>query len=493
MSPAPWRCLAILTVAAAALVPIDGCVVGPDFRKPATPNGASYGSLPPDTASVPGVPGGDSQRLVAGRDIPGEWWTLFHCQPLNDLIDRSLKANSDLKAGQAALLSARELVLAQRGAYLPSVDASLAASRQKTSSELSPTPSSGALNFTLYTAQLNVSYVPDVFGLNRRTVESLVARAEQTRFALAATQITLTSNIAAAAAEEASLRAQIAATQELIRINSDSLSVLRKQHAAGYATRLDVAAQESQLAQVAASLPPLLKQLAQARHLLTALSGSTPDQEVPETFDLAAMQLPQELPLGLPSQLIEQRPDIRQAEENLHAASAQIGIAVANRLPNITLSGNLGSNALTAGQLFGAGTGVWGLGAGLTQPIAHGGTLLHQERAARAAYDEAAASYRSTVVVAFQNVADTLTALSQDADALKAAADAEQAARVTLELTRNQQRAGYASYLVLLSAEQAYQQALLNRVTAQANRYADTVALFQALGGGWWNTQLAKN
>jgi NodT family efflux transporter outer membrane factor (OMF) lipoprotein len=268
---------------------------------------------------------------------------------------------------------------------------------------------------------------------------------------------------------------------------------LRRQHSAGYATRLDVAAQESQLAQVGASLPPLLKQLAQARHLLTALAGSTPDQELPETFELAAMQLPQELPVSLPSQLVEQRPDIRQAEENLHAASAQIGIAVASRLPNITLSGDLGSNALTAGQLFGAGTGFWDLGAGLTQPIAHGGTLLHQERAARAAYDEAAASYRSTVVVAFQNVADTLTALSQDADALKAAADAEQAARVTLELTRNQQRAGYATYLALLNAEQAYQQALLNRITAQANRYADTIALFQALGGGWWNTELARN
>ena len=204
------------------------------------------------------------------------------------------------------------------------------------------------------------------------------------------------------------------------------------------------------------------------------------------------MQLPQELPLSLPSQLVEQRPDVRQAEENLHSASAQIGVAVANRLPNITLTGNFGSSALATGQLLNAGTEFWDLGAGLTQPVFHGGTLLHQERAARAAYDQAAASYRSTVLTAFQNVADTLTALGQDAAALQAAAAAEQAAGVTLELTRKQRQAGYAGYLALLSAEQAYQQALLNRTVAQANRYTDTVGLFQALGGGWWNTELSR-
>jgi NodT family efflux transporter outer membrane factor (OMF) lipoprotein len=461
--------------------------------KPEAPQSAGWGTATPGTTSAADVPGGEAQRLVVGLDISGQWWTLFHCQPLNDLLARALKANPDLKAAQAALVAAHELVLAQRGAYLPSIDAALAASRQKTSSELSPTPSSGALDFTLYTAQVSVSYVPDVFGLNRRTVESLAARADEARFALAATHITLTSNLAAAAVQEASLRAQIAATRRLIAISTETLDMLRNQHAAGYATRLDVAAQESQLAQLSASLPPLLKQLAQQRHLLTALSGALPDQEIPETFEFSGMQLPPELPLSLPSQLVEQRPDVRQAEASLHAASAQIGVAAANRLPNITLTGNLGSSSLTAGQLFGAGTESWGLGAGLTQPLFHGGALLHQERAARGAYDEAAASYRSTVLTAFQDVADTLTALGQDADALQAAAAAEQAADVTLELTRKQQQAGYAGYLALLSAEQAYQQALLNRTAAQANRYADTVAMFQALGGGWWNTRLGKN
>lgn len=474
-------------VAAAALVFLGGCAVGPDFKRPAPPQAHDYGNTPLATSGVNDVPGGESQHFVPGLDIPGQWWTLFHSESLNNLIDRSLKANPDVKAAQAALRVAREQVLAQRGVYFPSVDAGAAASRQRTSEQLPPTPSSGALDFSLYTAQLSISYVPDVFGLNRRTIESLSAHAEGARFALAAAHLTLTSNLALAAVQEASLRAQIAATRELIVINTDSLRMLRNQFAAGYAGRLDVAAQETQLAQVEASLPPLLKQLGQQRHVLTALAGFSPDEEIAETFDFAQIQLPRELPLSLPARLVEQRPDVRQAQENLHAASAQIGVAVANRLPNVTLTGNVGSGAVAPTQLFAAGTEFWDLGASLTQPVFHGGTLLHQERAARAAYDQAAQNYRSTVLSALQNVADTLTALSQDAEALKAAAAAEQSASVTLDLTRKQQQGGYASYLALLNAEQAYQQSLLALAQARANRYADSAALFLALGGGWWN------
>jgi NodT family efflux transporter outer membrane factor (OMF) lipoprotein len=329
--------------------------------------------------------------------------------------------------------------------------------------------------------------MPDVFGLNRRTVESLEAQAEQARFALAATHITLSANVAAAAIQEASLRAQVAATRELITINTDMLEILRKQFAKGYADRLDVAAQESQLAQLAATLPPLVKQLAQQRDLLAALSGSFPSQPPAEEFELSSLQLPQELPLSLPSRLVEQRPDVRQAEENLHAASAQIGIAVANRLPSITLTADAGIMALEGSQLFTESAGFWTLAGAVTQPIFQGGTLLHKERAARAAYIQASEQYRSAVLTAFQNVADTLNALEQDANALKAAAAAKEAAGVTLDLARRQWKSGYTGYLSLLNAEQVYQQALISLVQAQANRYADTAALFQALGGGWWN------
>jgi NodT family efflux transporter outer membrane factor (OMF) lipoprotein len=480
------RLLHIITTS--LLLFATGCAVGPNFKKPAPPNVTRYTPAPISTTrGTANVAGGEAQQLVDGRDIPGEWWTLFHSQPLDDLIERSLKANPGLKAAQAALIVARENMLAQRGAYYPSVTGGFSAIRAKSSSNISPVTNTSALNYSLYTPQVSVSFVPDVFGLNRRTVESLGAQEQQARFALAATHITLSSNVAAGAIQEASLRAQIDATRELISINTDMLEILRHQFAMGYVSRLDVAAQESQLAQVAATLPPLLKQLAQQRDLLAVLSGGFPDRDLPEKFELSSLQLPQELPLSLPSQLVEQRPDVRQAEENLHSASAQIGISIANRLPSFALTADAGSMAVILGHLFAGGTGFWDVGASVAQPIFDGGTLLHRERAAKAAYTQASEQYRSTVLTAFQNVADTLNALQQDADALKAAAAAKDAAGVTLALTRKQLESGYANYLALLSAEQAYQQALINLMQAQSNRYADTAALFQALGGGWWN------
>jgi NodT family efflux transporter outer membrane factor (OMF) lipoprotein len=477
-----------LFVATAALLLTPGCVVGPNFKKPAPPDVGGYTPTPiSTTSSTPKVVGGEAQRLVNGQDIPGEWWNLFHSKPLNDLIERALKANPDLKAARAALAVARENVLAQRGFYYPNVTGSFTATRARSAADLSPVLSTSVQNYSLYTPQVSVGFVPDVFGLNRRTVESLAAQAQQARFALIATHITLSSNVAAGAIQEASLRGQIDATHELITINTDMLKILWEQYRKGYASELDVAAQESQLAQVTATLPPLLKQLAQQRDALAALSGGFPNQDLPEKFELSSLQLPQELPLSLPSQFVEQRPDVRQAEENLHAASAQIGVAIANRLPSIALTADGGSSPVAFSKMFSGGNGFWDLSAGITQPIFNAGILRHRERAAQAAFTQAAEQYRSTVLTAFQNVADTLHALQQDAHALKAAADARTAARVTLDLAQKQYESGYASYLALLSAEQAYQQAVINLVQAQANRFADTAALFQALGGGWWN------
>ncbi len=473
---------------AIALCAANGCAVGPDFKKPAAPDTESYTASPiANTAAIANVVGGDAQRFIEGADIPAQWWTLFHSQPLNDLIERALKNNPDLKAAQAALTVARENVLAQRGAYFPSVGAGVSATRNKTSEDISPTPNSGDLYFNLYTSQVSVSYVPDVFGLNRRTVESLQAQAEQQRFVLAATHITLSGNVAAAAIQEGALRTQIASTEQLVEINAQMLDILCKQLARGYASRLDVAAQESQLAQVRATLPPLQKALAQQRNLLAALTGTLPSQPIGEPLELAKLQLPEALPVSLPSQLVEQRPDIRQAEENLHAASANIGVAVANRLPNFTITADIGAMALDINRLFSSGNNFWDIGANVAQPIYQGGSLLHKERAARAAYVQATEQYRSAVITAFQNVADTLNALQQDANALQAAAAAADAAKVTLDLTRRQLQVGSINALALLNAEQMYQQALINLTQAQANRYADTAALFQALGGGWWH------
>ncbi|MCE5232474.1 MAG: efflux transporter outer membrane subunit [Mizugakiibacter sp.] len=467
---------------------LAGCAVGPDFRKPAPPDTDRYTAQPSvATVATPDIAGGNAQRFDTGADIAGDWWTLFHSKQLNALIEAALADNPDLKAAQAALTAAHEAVLAQRGAYLPQVDAEFNATRYKQPASLAPVPSNNALLYNLFTPQVSVSYTPDVFGLNRRSVESLQAQAQSTRFQMIAAWNTLTSNVAVAAITDASLKAQIDATREQIRIETQSVELMRYRYRKGDASQLDVSAQETQLAQTQGSLPSLLQQRDQQRHLLAVLTGKLPAQASIADFDLADLQLPADLPLSLPSKLVEQRPDVRQAQANWHAASAQVGVAIAQRFPNITLSGDAGSSALAIGQVFKTGTGFWTLGADVLAPIFQGGQLLHQQRAAEAAYTQAAEQYRSTVLTAFQNVADTLTALQHDAETLQAAAIAERAAHTTLDLSRRQLRDGYIDQLALLSAEQAYSQARIALVQAQASRYADTAALFQALGGGWWH------
>jgi NodT family efflux transporter outer membrane factor (OMF) lipoprotein len=249
----------------------------------------------------------------------------------------------------------------------------------------------------------------------------------------------------------------------------------------------DVAAQESVLAQARLVLPPLQKQLAQQRDALIALAGGFPSEDIAARFQLMDMKLPRDVPLSLPSKLVEQRPDVRAAEETMHAASAQIGMAVAARVPQITLTANVGNSANSFANLFTPGTNFWTLMGGVTAPLFTGGTLLHKQRAAEAGFDQAAAQYKATVIAAFQNVADALHALQSDADALVAAVASEQAAGRSLAIVRKQLELGQVAYLALLNAEQTYQQAKLALVQAQAARLSDTAGLFQALGGGWWN------
>ena len=468
---------------------IAGCAAGPDFSRPAAPNVSRFTAEPlaVQTASAP-VAGGEAQRFIDTADIPKQWWTLFHSPALNSLIEQALKNNPNLQQAEAALRVAQENTAAQVGAYYPSASLNFTPSRQKEAlGTVSSSAASGAALFNLHTAQLNVAYTADVFGGNRRLVESLQAQADTQRFQLEAAYLSLTSNVVAAAVQEASLRAQIAATEAMIKIEQEQLDLFRRQLDLGAVAEASVVAQVATLAQTKALLPPLQKQLAQQRDLLAALAGRFPSDAPVEKFELAALQLPQELPLTLPSKLVEQRPDVRSAEEQLHAASALIGVAKANMLPQFTLSADGGSMASVVSQLFKSGNGFWTLAGGLTQPIFQGGMLLHKKRAAEAAYDEAAAQYRSTVIAAFQNVADTLQALQSDADALQAAVVAERATADSLAIARRQVELGDIGYVSLLAAEQAYQQAVLGLVQAQANRYADTAALFQALGGGWWN------
>jgi NodT family efflux transporter outer membrane factor (OMF) lipoprotein len=474
-----------VALAAAALL-LASCAVGPDFKKPAAPDVTGYapGGPQADTATTD-VAGGEAQRFVEDKDIPGQWWALFHSEPLNQLIAEALKFNPTLDAAQASLVQAQESAAAEGGVFFPSVTGNFSSTREKISGAAFGQSNSSSL-FTLTTGTLNVSYVLDIWGGERRQLESLEAQAEFQRYQLEAAYLTLTSNIVTAAIQEASLRAQIAATQEIIDAESQQLDLLQKQVELGGAARAAVLAQQATLNATQATLPGLQKLLAQQRVLLTALAGRFPSQEISQTFDLAALELPQDLPLSLPSRLVEQRPDIQASQAQLHSASALVGVAIANMLPQVSLSASYGNTVTQIGQLL-DGPGLWSIGAGLATPIFKGGQLLHQKRSAEAAFDAAAAQYRSTVITAFQNVADTLRALQSDAAALAAQVAAERSAADSLTITQSQYRDGAINYATLLNAETTYQQAHINRVSAQATRFADTAALFQALGGGWWN------
>lgn len=469
------------------LLLLTGCEVGPDFHPPAPPNQAGYTREPLQIATLAtAVPGGEAQRFVPGGDLSGDWWTLFHSQPLNGLIDQALRGNPDLQAAQAALREANENAYAGQGALFPTLSGNAQAERERISGLAFGQPNLSD-RFSLVTATVNVSYAPDVFGGVRRQIESLEAQAEYQRFQLEATYLTLTSNLVVAVVQEASLRGQIAATRDIIRLEAEQLNLVRQQFTLGGAAKSDVLQQQATLTATQATLPPLEKQLAQTRDQLTALLGRFPNQEPADRFELASLQLPTDLPLSLPSQLVEQRPDIRAAEATLHQASANVGVAIANQLPQFSITGQYGTETAGFTNLFTPATAIWSIAGGVTQTLFDAGTLLHKKRSAVAAFDQAAAQYRSTVVKAFQNVADALRALQADAAALRAQAEAEQTAAASLDLARDQFQLGAITYLTLDTAERTYQQALINLVQAQANRYSDTAALFQALGGGWWH------
>ena len=479
--------LRALALAMGGACAFSGCVVGPDFKQPGAPGVAS---LVPGALKSPVSTGGAAQHFAKGRDIPGDWWRLFRSKALNGLVDRAIADNADLQSAQAAVRVAQANVEAQRGAFFPQVSANYQPMRQKVSLDpLVPSTPNGSPYYTTHTAQLSVSFVPDVFGGIRRQVETLEATAENQRFQLEATYLTLTANLSVAAIQEASLRGQIAATNRLIKIARELLELQLKSLTLGQVSALDVATQEAALAQIELTLPPLEKQLAIVRDQLTALSGHLPGEGSAAKFEFAAFHLPSDLPVSLPSEIIRQRPDVRAAEANMHAATAAVGVSMANRLPQFNLSGNVGtmSSAFANVLNFSTPYSFWTIAGNASQVLFDGFTLEQKQRAVEAGLDQAAAQYKSAVVTAFQNVADALQALTYDARSLNVALLGESAARKALDLTKTQLKLGQVSALQVLNAQQTYLQASLAVVTAKAARYSDTVALFQALGGGWWN------
>ena len=468
-----------------AIVLINGCTVGPDFQRPSPPTVNHYLRAMPVAHERVQIKNVAIQHFDENATISNEWWTIFSSPTLNALVQQALIHNPSLVSAEAALRQAQEYVVEQGGYYYPTVQAGYSPGRQKNAvGTISPTLTSGEPLYTLHTAQLSISYAPDVFGLNRRTIESLQAQEESQRFQLEATRLTLISNVVATAIQQAAISAQIAATKNIIETEAKLMTLLQRQAELGFASGLDVAAQETALAQSEQTLPPLNKQLAQTRNLLAILAGKLPAEGGFDDFDLDKLQLPMSLPLTLPSKLVEQRPDVRAAEAQMHAASAQVGVAIANRLPQLSISAMYGGSANKFSEMFLNNNIFWGVTGNLVQTIFDGGTLLHRQRATQAAFEQTTAQYRSIVLAAFQNVADTLYAIDADNQALSAALKADSASQKALLLTNAQLKLGATNALVLLNAEQANQQTRISKIQSQAARFADTIALYQALGGG---------
>lgn len=486
-----WRRLSVTMV---STIYLSGCMVGPNFHSPKSPDVTAYTAKPLPGSTVSVIRGGNagkSQVYVYGRDIPAEWWQLFHSSEIDQLVKLGIQNNPDLTAAQAALRQAQETLYAQFGnLMIPGFDGNFGAQRQRFSGSTfgGGVPSSV---FNVFTLNVKVAYTLDVFGGSRRELESLRAQVDYQQFLVIATYLTLASNIVNTAITIASYEEQIKATKALIAAEQAQLNILRKQYYFGGIANTNVLQQQTLVDQAKATLPPLEKSLSQSRHAMATLIGEFPNTAIP-SINLNKLNLPHAIPVSLSSNLVKQRPDVRAAEALLHSASAQIGVATANLFPQFDISGAYGWTNAVLSSLFGPNNKAWAIAMQATQPLFHGGALFAERRAAIAVYDQSLAQYKQTLLTAFQNTADSLRAIDRDAVTYKEAKSAEISARDALAIIRKQYKDGGVAYLNLLTAEQQYQQTRIASIQAQAQRYADTVALYQALGGGWWNRSQAQ-
>ena len=471
---------------AAGLGALAGCTVGPNFRTPAAPAVSRYTPAPLPTETASGGPGGGAaQRFVIGSAVMNRWWTLFGSARLDVLEDEALKANPDLQSARAALTQARETYLAQRATQFPTAELAANATRARNSATIAPPLNSNAELYSLYTAQLNVSYVLDVFGGERRQTEAAGAQAENQRFLTEAVYLTLTANVANAAVQLASFDTQMDETRRIVDADRQTLDISRRRQQLGEASTADVASAETALEQAELLAPPLQKQIDQERDLLATLVGRAPSEAPADRLEVVDFQLPLDLPVSLPSDLVRQRPDVRAAEANVHAASALLGVATAARLPSFSLAASAGGASSEIATLFSSANTLWSVTGSAAQTVFDAGALHHKQKAAAAALDQAKAQYRSAVLGALQNTADVLQAIVDDAQGLKHAAAAAAAAARSLRLTETDFEHGQIGSLPVLTAKAADGQAQIALSQASAARYVDTIALYQALGGGW--------
>ena len=474
-----------ICVQVAALL-LGGCTVGPDFQRPASPSVTGYTADKLPATDAADTAGGTAQRFVNGADVPGVWWRVFRSRQIEAFVKEALASHPNLTAAQAALRQAREVAAADTSALAPTVNGDSSVTREQVPAAQGGVTGPASL-YTLYNTSVPVSFTPDIFGGKRRGIEADLANADYQRFQLEATYLTLTANVVSTAISDASYAAQIRVTQEQIDGQRKLVTLLEQQFALGAVSNSDVLTQKAQLAQTVATLPPLQKSRAQNRDQLLAYLGRLPSQDKGEMVQLENLRLPRDLPVSVPSLLVQQRPDIRAAESQWHQASANVGVATANMLPNVTLSASGGSSALALSSLYGPQSAAWSVAASVTGPIFDAGSLFHTKESKVAALEQSGAQYRATVITAFQNVADALRAIQSDAALLKAQVEAEKASDDSLKMSQAQFKAGSTTFITVINAEQTLLTARINRVKAQASRYADTVSLYQSLGGGWWN------
>jgi len=471
----------LVALSCAAL--LVACTVGPDFRRPDPPAVAGYTAGPPPAA--PGMP-----KLVVQRDIPAEWWAVFRSPALDALVRRALAGNPTLDEAKARLTQAQELRTARAGAVTwPRIDATAGAERQRIDPAtfgFPQAPNPGPFN--VFSLGMNVAYDFDLAGGHRRELEALAAEVDYASFELEAARLTLASNVVATTIRRAALAAQVEATGRIADTQRRQLGIVEARYRDGGVALLDVHNQRALVAQTDAALAPLRAALAQTGHELAVLLGEAPAAAELPPLGLADLTLPDELPLRLPSDLALQRPDLRASEALLHKASANVGVATADLYPKVVISGGFSTTQLNVGDLFGNGINLWNFGANLLQPVFRGGELQARKRAAEAAYEQAAAAYRASVLTALRNVADVLRAGEEDARAVAARTVQAQEADVAWRIAQARYDLGGVSQYAVLDAERQRLAAENERVQALANQLADAASLFQALGGGWVGT-----
>jgi NodT family efflux transporter outer membrane factor (OMF) lipoprotein len=474
----------IVHLAGAALILLAGCAVGPDFSRPAAPKTDRYTREGLPSAFI--ATDGRSQRLNPTAQVQADWWKLFSSNALNQIVEEALASNPTLQAAQARLTESQDALRAGYGVFFPQADVDAGAKRQRV------TPISFGINspgsiFNLYTLGATISYALDIFGGQRRAVEGLRAQVDYQQYTTDAAYLTLTGNLVDTVISHAAYADEIDITKEILTLIREQAKIAQVQADAGTEAYANVLSFQSQLATTEATLPGLKQKLVQSEHLLATLVGKTPAEWNPATIPMENLIPPVELPLSLPSQLVRQRPDILAAEAQWHAASAQIGVATAALFPSFTLTGGFGFNNPSTSAVLNDNSKFWSLGAAVDMPVFHGGSLWYQRKAAQAAYREAGANYRQTVLSAFAQVADVLNALQNDAESVKAQAKAVTAAGQAAHLLTVNYQAGTASYLQAITADTQYYQSRISYIQSQAQRLQDIVGLFVALGGGWWN------